>query len=170
MNNENKVWVDSRLSNSEDISVDTLNNVLEFHELFECPIGNKPHIPESPHKLRLTQVKNHLMDLRSYLREVSNEDGCCMRGSLIIEEVAELFEGMAEGNTVKVLDALGDMDYIDKGTAIAFGLQDVYYEACARIHESNLTKLVDGKPVKDASGKVTKGPNYKAVDLTDLVK
>jgi hypothetical protein len=32
-----------------------------------------------------------------------------------------------------------------------------------------MSKLVDGLPVKDASGKVTKGPNYKAVDLTDLV-
>ena len=43
-------------------------------------------------------------------------------------------------------------------------------EALDRVHESNMTKLgEDGKPIRREDGKVLKGPNYKAPDLTDLV-
>jgi hypothetical protein len=151
------------------MTIDTLSNVQEFHELFACEIGATSEVPSGPHDLQLTQVRNHLMELRAYMREFSKADVRCLRVALILEETAELVEALAERNTLKALDALGDMDYIDKGTAITLGLQDVYYEACQRIHDSNLSKLVDGLPVKDSSGKVTKGPNYKPVDLTDLV-
>jgi hypothetical protein len=33
-----------------------------------------------------------------------------------------------------------------------------------------MSKLVDGEPLKDENGKVQKGPNYKAPDLSDLVR
>jgi len=34
-----------------------------------------------------------------------------------------------------------------------------------------MSKLgVDGKPLKDPTGKVMKGPNYRKPDLTDLIK
>lgn len=43
-------------------------------------------------------------------------------------------------------------------------------EVFKRVHESNMSKLVDGKPLRDPeTGKVLKGPNYKAPDLSDLV-
>lgn len=37
------------------------------------------------------------------------------------------------------------------------------------VHRSNMSKLVDGKPVKDENGKVMKGPNYSPVDLSFIV-
>lgn len=37
-----------------------------------------------------------------------------------------------------------------------------------RVHESNMSKLVNGKSLKRADGKFLKGPNYKKPDLTDL--
>ena len=42
-------------------------------------------------------------------------------------------------------------------------------EAMTRVYESNMSKLVDGKPFKNELGKVTKGPNYKPPYLKDLV-
>lgn len=43
-------------------------------------------------------------------------------------------------------------------------------EAFDRVHASNMSKLGDdGKPIKREDGKVLKGPNYKAPDLSDLV-
>lgn len=46
---------------------------------------------------------------------------------------------------------------------------DICIEVLNRIHVSNLSKLDDeGKPIFDEYGKVMKGPNYKAPDLTDL--
>ena len=48
--------------------------------------------------------------------------------------------------------------------------EEVVYEAFKRVHESNMSKLDDnGKPIKREDGKVLKGPNYKAPDLSDLV-
>jgi len=45
-------------------------------------------------------------------------------------------------------------------------LQKAYY----RVHVSNMSKLgEDGKPVRREDGKILKGPNYAAPDLSDLV-
>lgn len=42
-------------------------------------------------------------------------------------------------------------------------------EAFRRVHASNMSKLgPDGKVVKDASGKVLKGPHYHKPDLNDV--
>lgn len=42
-------------------------------------------------------------------------------------------------------------------------------EAFRRVHTSNMSKLVDGKPLRREDGKIAKGPNYKPPVLTDLV-
>jgi len=48
---------------------------------------------------------------------------------------------------------------------------DVFMEAFDRVHLSNMSKLgADGKPIYREDGKVLKGPNYKAPDLSDLVE
>ena len=48
--------------------------------------------------------------------------------------------------------------------------EDVFMEAFARVHDSNMSKLdSNGNPVLREDGKVMKGPNYKKPDLTDLV-
>lgn len=47
---------------------------------------------------------------------------------------------------------------------------EVFTEAFNRVHASNMSKLGDdGKPIRREDGKILKGPNYKAPDLTDLV-
>jgi len=54
---------------------------------------------------------------------------------------------------------------------LAFYGEDVFMEAFDRVHNSNMSKLgADGKPIYREDGKVLKGPNYKAPDLSDLVK
>jgi hypothetical protein len=49
--------------------------------------------------------------------------------------------------------------------------EDVFMEAFDRVHQSNMSKLgADGNPIYREDGKVLKGPNYKAPDLSDLVE
>lgn len=102
-----------------------------------------------------------------------------LRQRLINEEVEEL---NAEINTLcseleqngtvsketklKMFKELADVQYVISGMAVALGipLQEVFN----RVHTSNMSKLVDGKPIKRADGKFLKGPNYKKPDLTDL--
>ena len=46
---------------------------------------------------------------------------------------------------------------------------EVFEEAFRRVHESNMSKLVMGKPMLRHDGKVLKGPNYKPPYLEDLI-
>lgn len=44
-------------------------------------------------------------------------------------------------------------------------------EAFTRVHNSNMSKLgPDNKPIRRSDGKVEKGPNYMAPNLTNLIK
>ena len=49
--------------------------------------------------------------------------------------------------------------------------EDVFMEAFARVHDSNMSKLdSNGNPILREDCKVMKGPNYKKPDLTDLLE
>lgn len=59
---------------------------------------------------------------------------------------------------------LADVLYVVYGTGVNFGIDlDL---ALAEVHRSNLSKLVDGRPILDEGGKVMKGPNYRPPDMS----
>jgi predicted house-cleaning noncanonical NTP pyrophosphatase (MazG superfamily) len=88
-----------------------------------------------------------------------------LRYRLIEEEVEEF---MTSDNYENMLKELMDIKYVIDGFCATFGWDAD--EAFRRVHGSNMSKLGDdGKPVYRADGKVTKGPNYKPCDLSDLV-
>lgn len=102
-----------------------------------------------------------------------------LRQRLINEEVAELnaemdslIAGLESDGTVdtetklRMFKELADVQYVVSGMAVALGIP--LEEVFRRVHESNMSKLVDGKPLKRADGKFLKGPNYKKPDLSDL--
>lgn len=68
----------------------------------------------------------------------------------------------------RLLKELADLRYVTDGCAVTFGLP--IDEAFAEVHRSNMSKLgPDGLPVKDAGGKVLKGPNYTEADMSQFV-
>lgn len=49
---------------------------------------------------------------------------------------------------------------------LGYNVEDAFKE----VHDSNMSKLgIDGLPVKRADGKILKGPNYRAPDLTPFL-
>ena len=94
---------------------------------------------------------------------------------LIVEEFDEFMESYAEAMSYLdskrsrelALKELADLVYVCFQFAAAAGWE--LDEALDRIHKSNMSKLVDGKPLKREDGKVLKGPNYVPPFLTDLV-
>lgn len=94
---------------------------------------------------------------------------------LIREEIVEFdeaYEQVVEDDTnivarEEALKELADVVYVCFQFAAAAGWE--LDEALHRVHESNMSKLVDGKPIKNEVGKVMKGPNYQPPYLTDLV-
>lgn len=63
-----------------------------------------------------------------------------LRVNLIDEEFSELKLALADGDSVRVLDALGDIQYVLSGTVVAFGFTKHFAEAFAEIHRSNMSK------------------------------
>jgi len=102
---------------------------------------------------------------------------------LIKEEVSEVIEAAAH-----LLKELCDLMYVVTSAELheavvphdAYGPECIkalfeifpnviFDEAFTRVHQSNMSKLVDGKPLLREDGKVIKGPNYKPPYLLDLI-
>jgi predicted HAD superfamily Cof-like phosphohydrolase len=66
------------------------------------------------------------------------------------------------------LDSLADVLYVAYGTLELLSVDgDEIFE---EIHSSNMSKLHEGKALKDPeTGKIKKGPNYRAPDLSRFV-
>jgi predicted HAD superfamily Cof-like phosphohydrolase len=89
---------------------------------------------------------------------------------LITEEYNELrdeFEIELDGSKTDQLKELADLVFVCYQYAAARGWD--LDTAMRRVFESNMSKLVDGKPQRRADGKVMKGPNYQPPILDDLV-
>jgi predicted HAD superfamily Cof-like phosphohydrolase len=94
---------------------------------------------------------------------------------LITEEFSEFLAASTDAfdhvqnyrNREAALKELADLVYVCFQFAAAAGWD--LNEALDRVHKSNLSKLVDGKPVKREDGKVLKGENYKPPILSDLI-
>lgn len=72
----------------------------------------------------------------------------------------------AQVDRKELLDSLCDQIVTAVGIAHMYGLD--IHTGLDRVNKSNWSKFVDGKPVFDENGKITKGPNYKKPDLEGL--
>ena len=116
-------------------------DVRAFQRAFGQRVGEKPELPDkNERKLRM---------------------------KLLAEEYTELV--MAENNDdlVEIADALADIIYIACGTAVSYGipLDDVFES----VHASNMAKLVDGKVIRRADGKVQKPEGWQPPDIKRIL-
>jgi predicted HAD superfamily Cof-like phosphohydrolase len=90
-----------------------------------------------------------------------------LRVNLIHEELGELIDAIDAHDMVEVADALADLLYVVYGAGVAFGinLNDVF----AEVHRSNMTKIVNGKAIKNADGKVIKPLSYEPPDIAAVL-
>jgi len=126
--------------------------------------------------------------VREFNEAFENPKDPALWRSLIREETAEVTQAAAN-----LLKELCDLVYVMEGAQWAgvdietLGAQTLanilvlfrlygkafsdaqFTEAFKRVHASNMSKLVDGKPLRREDGKVLKGPNYKAPDLIDII-
>lgn len=124
--------------------MNSLSLVREFHEKYDQPINNEPVLgDEALNKLRLDLLK---------------------------EEVLELQIALENRDAVEVLDALTDIQYVLDGAYLSLGFHKFKDDALTEVHRSNLSKLgADGLPVKNAAGKVVKGPSYSPPDIARVM-
>ena len=124
--------------------------VKDFHTAMECDIS-------SPLSVDLLELRYKL--LKEELDELKTE----------IDNIQYELKNNGTSSTAtrsRFLKELTDLQYVLSGMAISFGLP--LEDAFIRVHNSNMSKLVDGKPIKREDGKVLKGPNYYPPILDDL--
>ena len=89
------------------------------------------------------------------------------------EEFSEAFDhefsdlGSLDETRFHLLKELSDLVFVCYQFAAARGWD--LDSAMRRVFESNMSKLVDGKPLRRDDGKVLKGPNYQPPVLDDLI-
>jgi len=117
-------------------------DVMDFHKAFGQKVGDKPELPDI------------------------NERG--LRMKLLREEFEEYMEAEEENDLVEIADALADLIYIACGTAVSYGipLDKIYDE----VHRSNMSKLVDGKPIYREDGKVMKPEGWSPPDIKGILE
>tara|TARA_R110000744_G_scaffold357007_1_gene463796 strand:- start:338 stop:811 length:474 start_codon:yes stop_codon:yes gene_type:complete len=101
-----------------------------------------------------------------------------------LKEIADLlyviegFDTVSSGNFIELLGEDESSTWMDLMSdandeieiADAYYSYGIVFDAFQLVHQSNMSKLgTDGEPIFREDGKVLKGPNYKAPDLSNLV-
>ncbi len=98
-----------------------LNDVAEFHRIFDLPVIDEPKIP--------------------------GEDRCQLRIALLQEELNELKEALENNDLVETADALADLQYVLSGAILEFGLADKFKTIFDEVQRSNMSKTCKSKDV-----------------------
>ena len=106
-------------------------------------------------KVLSSQAKNHFK---------GTSDGRWLRVELMLEELAEVIKGMADGNEVETLDGLIDLVYVTVGTLNALDLP--FESAFAEVHASNMSKH-SGAALH--TGDKGKGPDFVPADMAKVL-
>lgn len=100
----------------------------------------------------------------------SDEKNYLLRKRIMLEELNEWYEAANCESLIEYrAKELADLLYTVVGTIITEGLQDVIERVFDAVHESNMSKGTNGKPVLRADGKILKGEDYKEPDLCFLL-
>ena len=124
--------------------------VKEFHTAMEMAI-------DAPYTKDLLELRQKLIN-----EEVSELNA---EINALLSELSQNGKILPE-TKLKMFKELADLQYVLSGMVVALGIP--MEEVFARVHKSNMSKLVNGKPLKREDGKVLKGPNYKKPDFSDL--
>lgn len=88
------------------------------------------------------------------------------RAWLMVEELQEAIWALAINDEILLADALGDLEYVVKGTAVTYSipLDEIFDE----IHKSNMTKIK--RDMETNPRMRDKGPDYVAPDIKGILE
>lgn len=91
--------------------------------------------------------------------------------NMLKEELDEYFEACLNNDLVEIADAIGDMLYLIIGTACKHGLDaEELGKVMDEIHRSNMSKLHNGKVVKNSVGKVVKPDTFSPPNIAEVLE
>lgn len=139
-------------------------NVREFHRAYGQPVANKPRLLDRGHDAldenALLIATNRLELAMIYMKDSPFGGRLMKRASWILEELIEL---MRAETLVDQMDACADLEYLVNGCYVEAGV--VPDQIFDDVHEANMDKLEDGKPVLNEQGKVTKRKGWVGPEM-----
>jgi predicted HAD superfamily Cof-like phosphohydrolase len=152
------------------------DSIREFMEACEQEVNYTPKVP--PKEAVYLRAKLTLEEVTEFIEALFNGESrklpytrmvfVSLKAAMTALELASKHQDFnpKDVNMKEVLDAITDIEYVNIGAANTFGFD--LEESFNIVHGSNMSKLVDGKAVKDEFGKVIKGPNYYPPNLDGL--
>ena len=92
-----------------------------------------------------------------------------LKFNLLKEELDEYLQACKDENLVEVSDAIIDMFYVLSGIVLLHGIQHRVPDMFLEVHNSNMSKLENGKILKRADGKIIKGSEYFKPNLKKFI-
>jgi predicted HAD superfamily Cof-like phosphohydrolase len=138
------------------------NNVKEFHESMNVPVATIPHIPQDKRvRLRLRLIAEEFVEL------LEASFNC----PILINSVKGILNFIVDFapidiNMEKFVDSLGDIDYVNEGARLEFGVNGE--GIAAEIQAANMRKV--GGPVRPEDGKRLKPPGWVGPDIIGELK
>src|SRR3954463_159828 len=101
----------------EELGMNTIARVAEFHHAFGQPSAETPELPESRQQAVINEAVDWLDEALDHFKYAAGL-GCrrSLRLSLITEEIRELAEALRDDDLTGTLDALVDLRYVTDGT------------------------------------------------------
>lgn len=117
--------------------------------------------PNDDSKIEMVKVFNKTFGvLTSKNPSLLSEDDYSLKYDLMKEELSEYLNACRSNDLVEVCDAVVDMMYILNGIIVSHGLHDIFTDLFSEVHNSNMSKLENGKVLRRHDGKVMKGSEY----------
>lgn len=135
---------------SEELLGQFYQSIRLMNETYELPVKDVPEFYRNMHK-RLTNFRTILQ------REMEELDTLIKK---VPQDLGKVSPDKALDLVTDLADFLGDLIVYEFSEAAKYGIN--LPEVLKLIQISNCTKLdADDKPIKDATGKFLKGPNFK---------
>ena len=87
--------------------------------------------------------------------------------NLITEEYKETLEAFQNNDLVEVADGLADMVWVIMGMCSSCGIE--FNKVWEEVRSSNMSKFVNGKAIKNNSGKIMKHDTYFKPDIKKVL-
>lgn len=139
------------------------DQVVAFHEMADAPINDVPSVPP------IERVRLRLRLAAEEFCELLRACGCGKYAAEDVRERANDVIELAGGDgvdLVEVADALADLDFVNEGMRLEFGINgEPIADEVSRSNQSKFPATVR------ADGKILKGPHFSPPDIEgELVK
>ena len=160
------------------MSMKQIDLLLQFHRAFELGenVAGEPGRPGiTPEEREVVRATRSMLGQLAYALHQEAKDtqkgtsGVLLRLQLMVEELGEVADALERDDTEQLLHELQDLKYVTLGSEVEWGFADVSEAAFNRIHLANMSKLVDGKPLRDEAGRVVKPPGFVKATMKGLV-